>query len=485
MTWSTVVAALDFNPSDWTSALGFTETALDSSTETEVLNALSGLYSTSPTAQAMLDDLASLGPIRFATVAGQSTGYYPGINGGDPFFIVNRAVDAGSYYISDHGKWIPADNLQLTLAHELAHDDYNAADPANDYGLTNPSFDFKGTPVRIQNTVAGELGLNDLKQASYHAALPGGDPMMSLLTPGHDYTDGNPIDISIFGTNTTDDNIDLSSRTDGARTLLFGFGGDDTLTATSGTGYLYGGDGNDSLVGGTGDDHLRGEAGDDTVQGCDGSDTIDGGQGTDSLVGGNGDDLLTDSQGGDWLDFSDPTPRNVLDGGAGNDTLVATSSGAILRGGPGDDVIDARGSENFDIVVQFGVGDGHDTILTNPYYATGDYGAFQYTTSGVGAIDFGSLSASDLEVKFSNWHIIHSYPTLDQVIGEVSIIIKSTGDSIDIGIADANLRNESGDFSTNQGDYIFDDDVWPMEFNGQFAYQPLSFIATHGGLIFG
>jgi hypothetical protein len=439
----------------------------------------------------MLDDLASLGSIRIATVTNHALGtsFYTGIVGGDSFFNIDTVTDAGGYYISDHGKWISADNLQLTLAHELAHADYNAADPVNDYGLTNPAFDFKGTPVTVQNAVAGELGHDELRQASYHAALPGGSPMMSLLTPDQDYTDGNPIDISIFGTNTTDDNINLSSRTDGAKTLLFGFGGDDTLTAASGNAYLYGGTGDDSVVGGAGNDHLFGEAGDDTLSGGAGNDTLNGGGGTDQLLGSDGNDRLVDTggaaDGSDWRSFDDnSSPRAMIEGGAGNDTLVASTPGAVFIGGPGDDVIDATGNNAWDALISFSAGDGHDTVATNLVTYSGLYGTDTYTESHVWGIDFGSLTAADLELHFTNWHLIHAYPDFDWVIGDLSIVVKATGDSISVGRTDAYLRSEDGSFDQSVGDNIFNE-ISRGEFGGIWSPDLYDKIASDGGLIFG
>lgn len=75
--------------------------------------------------------------------------------------------------------------------------------------------------------------------------------------------------------------------TAGADTLsgsrVFGLGGNDTLTGTSGSDLLYGG---------SGDDRLDGRGGNDRIYGGEGDDRLTGGGGRDLLNGGLGDDLF-------------------------------------------------------------------------------------------------------------------------------------------------------------------------------------------------
>ncbi len=105
MTWTTVSAALEFNPSNWTSRSGWTEQALSGSEQTQIINALSGLYSSFATAQSMLDDLARFSSmIRESCRSGdglvQRSGWWRSI------FCLGDISGPDAYYISDHGKWI-------------------------------------------------------------------------------------------------------------------------------------------------------------------------------------------------------------------------------------------------------------------------------------------------------------------------------------------------------------------------------------------
>lgn len=64
---------------------------------------------------------------------------------------------------------------------------------------------------------------------------------------------------------------------------VFGHGGDDRITGTSGADLLHGGEGRDTLSGGAGDDRLYG---------AEGNDVLIAGAGTDRLNGGHGDDVF-------------------------------------------------------------------------------------------------------------------------------------------------------------------------------------------------
>lgn len=89
--------------------------------------------------------------------------------------------------------------------------------------------------------------------------------------------------------------------------VIYGNGGDDTITAGGGADYVHGGSGSDSLSGGDGQDTLHGGSG---------SDTLTGGQGGDTFIATGNADLITD--------FDATT--NVGDGNAGNNDFVDLSS---------------------------------------------------------------------------------------------------------------------------------------------------------------
>jgi len=105
--------------------------------------------------------------------------------------------------------------------------------------------------------------------------------------------------------------------------------GSANVSFSDGSMLLYGGGGDDSLSGGDGDDHLRGFGGDDTLQGGNGDDVLRGGAGDDSLVGGSGSDLLKGGRGDDTLrqGFVDLGDGDVdtLNGGLGDDVYIVHS----------------------------------------------------------------------------------------------------------------------------------------------------------------
>ncbi|HIK32535.1 MAG TPA: calcium-binding protein [Oscillatoriales cyanobacterium M59_W2019_021] len=88
-----------------------------------------------------------------------------------------------------------------------------------------------------------------------------------------------------------------------------GGSGNDYLTGSDFTDYLYGRSGNDTLTGGRGNDYLYGE---------DGNDKLLGGLGNDYLSGGNGNDILD----GFWYTSGGNGEVDTLRGGAGYDTFV-------------------------------------------------------------------------------------------------------------------------------------------------------------------
>ena len=95
--------------------------------------------------------------------------------------------------------------------------------------------------------------------------------------------------------------------------MLYGGGGDDTLS---------GGKGEDTLVGGDGDDTLYGEQGEDVLYGGGGDDTLSGGKGDDTLVGGGGDDIMVGGKGDDTFIFG---------ANSGTDIITDYNHGEALR----------------------------------------------------------------------------------------------------------------------------------------------------------
>ena len=200
---------------------------------------------------------------------------------------------------------------------------------------------------------------------------------IATLTSG-DFAFADSTDMVKIGDNAhghaNDDLTNTLSFTGVQHGTLMGLGGDDTLTAVSGTNILYGGDGNDTLNGGTGNDLLV------------------GGLGNDTLNGGNGDDVLTNadvsnayffppngaSPGYSW-NFNTPGGNDTIDGGAGsNDTALLqygdrTAPVVFDDTGPGPNTITVGGvaagsvANVENIYMNGGVGD--DNITGGPGYS--------------------------------------------------------------------------------------------------------------------
>ena len=114
--------------------------------------------------------------------------------------------------------------------------------------------------------------------------------------------------------------------------LIYGYDGNDSITAGDGNDEIYGGTGNDTIgdfgtdagndtvFGGEGDDRLNGGIGDDTVYGGTGNDYLMAGTGTDTLYGGEGSDFfaVTDDHdsttivGGEDVEEHKPHPEGLL-----------------------------------------------------------------------------------------------------------------------------------------------------------------------------
>ncbi len=127
-----------------------------------------------------------------------------------------------------------------------------------------------------------------------------------------------------YGTSSNDELQGFSDQSD----IIYGYAGNDTISAQAGNDFAYGGDGDDVIVGN------------------DGFDTLSGGAGNDSLYGG--------SQTGQDGFFNPSISGDLLDGGSGDD---------VLEGGSGNDIY------------VFGKGYGNDTIYDFAYDVVGSYRA--------------------------------------------------------------------------------------------------------------
>jgi VCBS repeat-containing protein len=155
-----------------------------------------------------------------------------------------------------------------------------------------------------------------------------------------DGTAGNDV-MNIGFTDAQGDQID---GTDGLDDVIYGYDGNDTITAGAGNDTVYGGDGDDVIYGGSGDDVIYGGAGDDVLVGNGGADQIFGGDGNDVIVGG--------GNGGAFPGGGDnaTTGTDTLYGGAGDDTIYGNVGADLIFGGDGDDTIYLAGNFGNDVI---------------------------------------------------------------------------------------------------------------------------------------
>ena len=237
--------------------------------------------------------------------------------------------------------------------------------------------DADGDTLTYSITAGNDAGLfivdatnGDIKLATPETPTDATDHTLTITatdTAGNSATATVTItDYAMRGTD-GEDSMTGSDETD----FIYGYGGDDILNGGAGEdwidGYdgddmLYGGDDADAVWGGGGADTLYGGAGDDWLFGEGDDDRLYGGDGGDVLYGNEGDDRLSGDAGGDWLYGQDGDDRlygndgddwiaghsgdDTLSGGAGDDTLRGDSGGDDLHGGAGDDVLYGSGGDD-------------------------------------------------------------------------------------------------------------------------------------------
>ena len=113
-------------------------------------------------------------------------------------------------------------------------------------------------------------------------------------------------------------NLINAEMTTEIRTVLSGFGGDDTLIGGAKRDTIRGNDGNDILEGGDSPDILIGGAGDDNLIGLGGDDLLNGGDGDDFFFGDAGNDTLIGLDGADVF---------IIESITGIDSIVDFESG--------------------------------------------------------------------------------------------------------------------------------------------------------------
>jgi Ca2+-binding RTX toxin-like protein len=166
------------------------------------------------------------------------------------------------------------------------------------------------------------------------------------------------------------DGIDADVTLTGVEEVASGFGPSNAIRGDGSAGaggqpfgarlVLSGADGDDTLIGGAGKDVFYGNGGNDLLDSAGGNDgTLDGGPGNDLVRGGDGDDKQAISGGdGDDLVSGGPGGERTLDGGPGNDRVRGGAGRDRLFGDEGDDALDG-GAGKHD---KCDGGPGHDRV---------------------------------------------------------------------------------------------------------------------------
>ncbi|MCI0756737.1 glycerophosphodiester phosphodiesterase family protein [Teichococcus vastitatis] len=273
------------------------------------------------------------------------------------------------------------------------------------------------------------------------------DYLTGDATPGNDRVTGTGATDFIFGGEGDD--------------ILSGQGGDDVLHGGDGKDRLEGGDGDDRLVGDEGADRLFGGAGDDRLSGGEGRDRLEGGDGDDRLDGGEGDDVLYGEAGNDRLEGGDG--RDRLDGGTGDDRLFGGDGDDALYGGPGHDRLEGGDGDDR---LQGGSGDdrldggaGHDRLTGNDGRDVLSGGAGHDRLEGGAGQDrfiFGPGSGADRIADFTAGEdrIDLTAYGLD---GFDALSLKQAGSHlrIDLGEGDSILLEGVSATGLSAGDFIF------------------------------
>ncbi|SMY06439.1 SGNH/GDSL hydrolase family protein [Flavimaricola marinus] len=150
--------------------------------------------------------------------------------------------------------------------------------------------------------------------------------------------------------------------------VVFAYGGGDTLLLGSGDDIAFGGSGGDEVIGYQGDDQLSGGSDADVLRGRMGGDVLDGGQDDDLLFGSVGNDVILDGAGSD-----------LASGGQGDDTFIWIEETLIGGTGGATDYLFGR--------------DGYDAL----YVVLSDESFAEYAEALAGEGQAEALSALGIE----------------------------------------------------------------------------------------
>ncbi|QAU48867.1 hypothetical protein [Bradyrhizobium guangzhouense] len=374
MSWDAFVKSIDW----WHEGNTFnngrgTGTEFSVQDQQKILAALQFIYLNSPSAQAIMDALATTTHLEIYQET-RATGAYTLPDNRLPTIGLNIQGIANSYYVNAYGT-LTQEPLDLAIIHEISHAFMGTTDPLISTNSTqnSPDYNFFGsvidtpTPsdgtvwskdiqdalklgaVGIENLVASEIANRNFQYEKYERSSywssfkeynfitdPFGtvpNPIYSWLStpPYTSFTGGSHVDIVRYGDIAPDsaggDTIDMSARTDDKAMLVFGFNGGDRIVSGSQNDYLYGGDGNDTFTAGAGNNFIHGGMLGGDIKG-DGIDTVQyvsstgNGANTGAIITLDGGGARAQSFGKSTILVSDNGFADSL-GRHGNDALVS------------------------------------------------------------------------------------------------------------------------------------------------------------------
>ena len=381
-------------------------------------------------------------------------------NGDDDTLIGGGGVDTYVWNEGDGYDTIVGDNLSQDIIQINGVDfyDYNFEVVGNDLivgvaGDANYDWSAAGGNLTIKDFLAGGDTLDymvvDLgeKDEFYNPAGEGADSRF-YFSAINGIDQGNYYELVIG----TDGNDVITDAGGTWINRLFGFDGDDTITAAdSGPSVLLGGNGDDTLIGGTNNDDLRGGRGSDSIDGGEGYDTLSyhrpatSGQFTHGVFVNLSDDAVTyDFYDGvsteqrtveahtaldnwwnpdtpdDGVDFNIANIEQVV-GSHFNDVIIGGTGDEWILGGDGADILD--GSE------------GYDTISFFPPFGSpaSSQGVFVNISGAVATYDFNG----DLDVTVGPGEAIDNWGNTD-TISDFESIIGSDLDDVLVAGEDGN-----------------------------------------------
>jgi serralysin len=257
------------------------------------------------------------------------------INGdaaGDIYLNANNAAVTNAEQ-GNYGYWVYVHEIGHSLG--LKHPGNYDNDPADGPFLPDAE-DHTGNTIMLYNPQNSDAPA----EGSYNVGA------YDALAVQYLYGSRDPAGTQLGNLRYGDEHAELLIGSFSDANVLWGLGGDDTISGRAGDDSIMAGDGDDSVIAGDGDDLISGNDGNDTIRGGNGADSLEGGAGADHLFG-------DDSEG----DFALYWGSNA---GVTINLLTGLAAGGDATGDTLTSIEDLEDSEHTD---QFTGDDGRNYLL--------------------------------------------------------------------------------------------------------------------------